>query len=281
MANNPIFPFYVNDFEGGTRHMTDEEVGCYLRLLLAQFNRGGFLPPDENFLSRFCTSFKESWPIVKEKFLKTENGLQNKRLEHERVKREKFVIHQSENGKKGGRPKKPKPFINETQNLPNEKPLGKGKGNRKGEGNIENGNGHQDRGLGEDSADEKFLLPQMCKIWYETFPTYTADRQSDFDGMGKMLQFIYRHAPNPKDVQNPDTQIKVLNTLQLIADQVNREPFWVNKPIKSIANNIQEFYNKIKNPIDGKQSTGTGSNQQSNLRTEVQAELNRRFAKRQ
>src|SRR5258706_6902858 len=160
MANNPIFPFYVNDFEGGTRHMTDAEVGCYLRLLMAQFNRGGFLPDNEKFLKRFCTSFDESWPIVKEKFLKSEKGIQNKRLEFERVKRDKFVIHQSENGKKGGRPKKPKPFENETQNLANEKPLGKGKGIGKGNGI---GIGNTEGGLGE----ENFIVPKMCQMWYQ------------------------------------------------------------------------------------------------------------------
>lgn len=279
MANNPSFSFYVNDFEGGTRHMTDEELGCYLRLLLAQFNRGGFLPNDEKFLTRFCTSFQQSWPIVKEKFTPISGNLQNQRLEIETNKRKKFIGKQSDNGTKGGRPKKAtkNPNINpeQTQTISQKKPLGNGYG--KGNGNdYENENGNPDGGLGE----ENFVIPQMCKIWYETFPTYTADKQSDFDGMGKVLQFITRQA-KLKDIQDCDNQVKILNTLQLIADQVNREPFWVNKPIKSIANSIQEFYNKLKNPISGKQSTGTGSSEQSNLRTEVQAELSRRFAKRQ
>lgn len=92
MANNPSFSFYVNDFEGGTRHMTDAELGCYMRLMLAQFNREGILPNDPKFLRRFCTTFDESWPIVKEKFREISPGkIQNKRLEKERVKRKNFV----------------------------------------------------------------------------------------------------------------------------------------------------------------------------------------------
>lgn len=131
-----------------------------------------------------------------------------------------------------------------------------GIGNGKGNGNGQ-GNGHVDGGTGE----EKFIVPQMCKVWYETFPKYTAEKKNDFEGMGRILWFIAKDA-HLKKVEETEDQIKILNTLQLIADQVNREPFWVNKPIKSIANNIQEFYNKIKNPINGKKESGrsNGSN---------------------
>jgi hypothetical protein len=149
---------------------------------------------------------------------------------------------------------------------------GNGQGNGLGNGN---GNSPKDGGLGE----EKYIIPQMCKIWYETFPTYTQDREKDCDGMGKILWFIAKQH-HLKRVEETETQIKILNTLQLIADQVNREPFWTNKPIKSIANNIQEFYNNIKNPINGKQS-GTAGNQPTDLRAGVQAERDRRRAQRQ
>lgn len=120
------------------------------------------------------------------------------------------------------------------------------------ENESKNINENKEGGMGE----EKFIVPQMCKLWYETFPTYTADKESDFLGMGKVLWFIVKQH-HLKKVEEPDTQIKILNTVQLIADQVNREPFWVNKPIKSIANNIQEFYNKIKNPVNGKSDSTT------------------------
>src|SRR4051812_8784264 len=101
MANNPSFSLYVNDLEGGTRHMSDEEFGCYIRLLLAQFNRGGTLPTDEKFLSRFCTSFDSSWNIVKEKFKYIGEGkIQNQRLKKEMAKRLKFIDKQEDNGRK-------------------------------------------------------------------------------------------------------------------------------------------------------------------------------------
>lgn len=100
MANNPKFNFYVNDFEGGTRHMTDEELGCYMRLLLAQFNMGT-LPNDQKFLSRLCDSLERSWPIVKNKFVLVENeGLKNERLDFERIKSIEYSKSRKENRQK-------------------------------------------------------------------------------------------------------------------------------------------------------------------------------------
>lgn len=94
------FQFFVNDFEGGTTHMTDAEVGCYLRLLLAQFRRG-HLPNDNNFLKRFSTSFEESWPMVKEKFNKNEDGtLYNEKMKNVRIERNNYIESRSKNRKK-------------------------------------------------------------------------------------------------------------------------------------------------------------------------------------
>lgn len=128
-------------------------------------------------------------------------------------------------------------------------------------------------------SEKKFIIPQMCQIWYASFKEYTKDKQNDFDGMGKILQFMSKQA-QITNVQDCDNQVKILNTLQLIADQVNRTPFWINKPIKSIANNIQEFYNNIKNPING---NGKGNHAAKNgfSREGVQAELNERLKNRQ
>lgn len=120
------------------------------------------------------------------------------------------------------------------------------------------------------------IVPKMCELWYMSFQTYTKDRKNDFEAMGKVLQFMIRQPKCDGNIANAEHQIKILNTLQLIADQVNREPFWVNKPIKSIANNIQEFYNNIKNPINGNGKSITGK-QNSFSREGIQTELNERL----
>jgi hypothetical protein len=95
------------------------------------------------------------------------------------------------------------------------------------------------------------LAPQMLVLWKNTFPKYSADQHHDFPACKQIADFIFKSANVVKGYGNTNEEIKALNTFQLIADQVNREPFWTNKPLKSIANNIQEFYNKIKNPING------------------------------
>jgi len=151
---------------------------------------------------------------------------------------------------------------------------GNGNGNGNGEG-IGKGNG-QGYGIGEPTGTlNNYIIPQMCELWYVSFSTYTKDKENDFQAMGKILHFMANQA-KINDVENSENQTKILNTLQLIADQVNREPFWINKPIKSIANHIQEFYNKLKNPIiiNGHKN-GT---EKSTLRERVQAKFNERFA---
>jgi uncharacterized protein YdaU (DUF1376 family) len=40
MAKDPAFLFYTNDFQSGTQFFTDEQVGIYLRLLMAQHQHG-------------------------------------------------------------------------------------------------------------------------------------------------------------------------------------------------------------------------------------------------
>ncbi len=156
MANNPSFSLYVNDFEGGTRHMTDEELGCYVRLLFAQFNREK-LPNNPDFLRRFCTSFDKSWAIVGEKFEKIdENFLQNKRLVQETIKRDNFIDKQQGNGRKGGRPpnkSKPKNNPKITQTKTQKKPLGNGIGIGNGKGK---GNG---KIIFEEGSEETFVPP--------------------------------------------------------------------------------------------------------------------------
>jgi hypothetical protein len=99
-----------------------------------------------------------------------------------------------------------------------------------------------------------FLMQQMQEVWISAFPSYTKDRELDYPALRAIADFVFKNAGVKNGYGDLDQEIKVLNTFQLIADQVNREPFWQNKPLMSISKNIQEFYNKIKNPIDAKES---------------------------
>lgn len=99
MATNPIFPLYYNDIDRSTRDWTDEEFGCYIRLLIHQWAQGE-IPKDTRRLERIITSLANSWLTVGAKFIETETGYINERLEEIRADRLAFSRKQSENGKK-------------------------------------------------------------------------------------------------------------------------------------------------------------------------------------
>lgn len=108
-----------------------------------------------------------------------------------------------------------------------------------------------EKGEGEGRPPTQMLVPQMHSLWQTTFPTYTANREFDYPALQKIAAFIFKTAGVKSGLGDVNQELKVLNTFQLIADQVNRESFWTNKPLSSISTNIQEFYNKIKNPQNG------------------------------
>lgn len=124
------------------------------------------------------------------------------------------------------------------------------------------------------------IIGQMWGIWKTTFPKYTADKENDYEGLGRIFRFMCRqtnlHSRDPADTQ---FQITFLNTFQVLADEVSKEGFWTNKPLKSIANNIQEFYNKIKNPIDAKASKSANGKAGGATRDELSRLHAERFGK--
>lgn len=116
MAANPIFPLYYNDIDRSTRDWTDEEFGCYMRLLMHQWAQGE-IPKETQRLARIAPSVTQNWNLLKPKFTETETGMVNERLEEIREERKSFLKKQQSNGKLGGR----KPKANPTDN-PNTNP---------------------------------------------------------------------------------------------------------------------------------------------------------------
>lgn len=132
---------------------------------------------------------------------------------------------------------------------------------------LGNGNSH---GLDKEGSGEpkkvtpefhtKTLTGQMVELWGTAFPSYSKDPERDLPALKCIADFIFQQSNVKDGYGNADNEIKCLNTFQLIADQVNRENFWVNKPLKSISSHIQEFYNKIKNPTSNGNSRTAGKN---------------------
>ena len=216
MPRIPHFKFYVDDFVGGTSHLTDEELGCYLRLLLAQFNRGGSLPMDKKFLARFTLTVDKNWDVLREKFKDNPDGtISNQRLLNEMIKAQNFTAKQNQNGALGGRPKKVRRNPEETQNdnltnptetqikpngNPNKsqhKPRDNPDGSQEepknniwvnsgltqtkpflGNGNG-NGNGNQE-GIAKGGSFVSPIGPAMVEIFRVGFPNYPIDQELDF-----------------------------------------------------------------------------------------------------
>lgn len=100
--NPPAFQFYVSNFIEGTAHMSDSEVGLFVRLLCAQWSRGS-LPAADSELARFShgsTTTATDLVMVKEKFeIGADGKLRNARMEAERKKQSDYREAQSEKGK--------------------------------------------------------------------------------------------------------------------------------------------------------------------------------------
>lgn len=91
MSKDPAFLFYSNNFLSGTMLMSNEQVGKYIRLLIAQHQNGHL---SENHMNFICNGYD---PDIFSKFIKDENGLYyNERLETEINKR---VIYCNSRGK--------------------------------------------------------------------------------------------------------------------------------------------------------------------------------------
>ena len=85
MAKDPAFSFYTNDFDSKTKFFTHEQVGMYLRLLMAQHQHGHLTEQQMIFI---CGRYDKD---VFSKFTPDDNGLFfNDRLDHEIKKRKEY-----------------------------------------------------------------------------------------------------------------------------------------------------------------------------------------------
>ncbi len=88
----------------GTRMMSAEEVGAYIRLLCHQWDTG-YIPNHDNTICRLCgidqSRFSHVWLNLLSKFQLCEDGyFRNPRLEQERAKQKAYREKQSENANK-------------------------------------------------------------------------------------------------------------------------------------------------------------------------------------
>ena len=109
MATRPFMQLYVSDFLGDTLHLSTEEVGAYLLLLMAMWNAGGVLENDEAKLARITRTSAKKWrsigPTILEFFLVGPDGITHRRLREELRKSDEKSTLRAKVGLLGGRAK--------------------------------------------------------------------------------------------------------------------------------------------------------------------------------
>lgn len=105
MGKAPAFQFYAADFLTGTSEMTSSEIGIYIRLLASSWDKGP-LPSEHARLARIVAepleAFEAAWVTVGKKWLLTDDGYINERLETQRAEREEFAARQAARGRRSG-----------------------------------------------------------------------------------------------------------------------------------------------------------------------------------
>ena len=106
---------FTEDFVAGTSHLTNEEVGIYIRLLCWNWNKRCIgIPKDEMTYHRIASCItdeekKSCTKILNEFFHLVDEVFQNERQLQEYLFITRRIEASKQNGKLGGRPKKPRP----------------------------------------------------------------------------------------------------------------------------------------------------------------------------
>jgi len=98
----PYFKFFPADFLGGVTWLTNEQIGVYIQLLCVEWESGP-LPSNIEAVERRVPGVVLAWPALQSKFVQTEDGWINERLESERKAVSKTSRAYSERGKKGAK----------------------------------------------------------------------------------------------------------------------------------------------------------------------------------
>lgn len=106
MSERPFMQLYVSDFVGDTLHLSSEQVGVYLLLLMAMWNADGSLPDDDAKLARVARLSVKRWramrPELVEFFTVADGVIRHGRLSRELQKSERQSQSRAAAGARGG-----------------------------------------------------------------------------------------------------------------------------------------------------------------------------------
>lgn len=217
-----------------------------MRLLMHQWAQGE-IPKETQRLSRIVTSLGSSWDIVRLKFVETETGLINEKLEEIRQERMAYLKKQQENGKKGGR----KPKINPTLN-PNTNP----------NQSLHNEDEYEVEDENEVEVEKE---KKKASVKIEIDNPFGPAGARMWDGWK-----TYKREEHRKAYKSERTEQQAINHLyELSAGSLENASKIIQQ---SIANQWQGLF-PLKTQSNGRQ------HQTTSLRDDVQAEFNRRYGK--
>lgn len=103
--STPFMQLYVADYLGDTQHLTTEQHGAYLLLLMTMWRQGGSLPSDPKMLARIARVSSRRWHLISAEvleFFDEEDGkITQKRLVEEYQKAVSKSEKRSVSGKAG------------------------------------------------------------------------------------------------------------------------------------------------------------------------------------
>lgn len=109
MSTTPYFPFYPADYMADTAHLSTEQHGAYMLLLMTAWARGGRLPNEPAKLARIARVSPRRWHIIADdvlEFWEVEGDeIISKRLEREHKKASSKSQKRSDAGKRGAKAK--------------------------------------------------------------------------------------------------------------------------------------------------------------------------------
>lgn len=195
MAKDPAFLFYPNDWSGGTMILNRHQKGCYLDLLIAQFNNG---PLSLESIKTLLGQDQAVWTVLSSKFKQDSAGNYfNERLAAEVEKRRAFSEKQKINGMKGGRKPNPNPTLNPNTN-PNGSLLENGNRNENEVGNetLKGGSGgnRKQEFLTNQKWKEEFCMAKSLQM--HELEKMMQDFVSDCDLKGEYIDSYKKYFTN-------------------------------------------------------------------------------------
>ena len=151
------FRFFVDDWEGGTSYLSNEEAGAYIRLLIFQF-RNDFI--DADMFLRICQNDEKIMAVLIKKFKQKKGRFYNERMIKVKDDACKYVEKQSVKGKKSA-------MLRMNRSSTVVEPLGSGSGSGSiigGEGGILKPKEYYYDLFDKIKADELFL--ESCQKTY-------------------------------------------------------------------------------------------------------------------